>query len=531
MKDKEIIELLQRQLEVSRATNDGLHKAMNDMRQSFEATIDDLRKTIRSLEQALKDKGIETAKTRRALRNVAALMERHSERQKPETGNPDIDREFTPKEEKPKYDPKARGNNGARRLEHMECEERVIMVNPEETDLTGARFLRYQDSIRYKVIPMKIIKEIYRAAIYSKEGSIIRGKAPLAPLQNSSFDGSFIAFCAEMHFLYSMPVNRLASWLSDNGFRIGRGTIGALLSKATAVFSGLHKCLRLAVMEDSYISGDETFHKVRVADKNDKGLGIRKGYIWDLVAHHQKLAYFFYSQGSRSENVFEEIISGYNGIFQSDAMPVYRKLGDGKYDGITRIACLQHIKRRFIDIKEIPQAGKILKLFNLLYDREHRHRVGHDGWTVGDNLKWREEYAPPILDRIKTELDSVSSDRNVPADSNLMGAVKYALNEWEWVPGIFKGGDYDLDNNLIERMQRFVSLLRRNSLFFGSHKGGETAAMYLSLVVSCRLNGINVMEYITDILNRCASWNPTTPIDRYRDLLPDRWKPADIIHA
>ena len=53
-----------------------------------------------------------------------------------------------------------------------------------------------------------------------------------------------------------------------------------------------------------------------------------------------------------------------------------------------------------------------------------------------------------------------------------MGAVTYALNEWEWVPGIFSGGDYDLDNNLIEWMQRLVSLLRRNSLFFGSHKGG-----------------------------------------------------------
>lgn len=210
-------------------------------------------------------------------------------------------------------------------------------------------------------------------------------------------------------------------------------------------------------------------------------------------------------------------------------MPIYRKLGDGKYDGITRIACLQHIKRRFIDIKEIPQAGKILKLFNLLYDREHRHRIGQDGWTVGDNLKWREEYAPPILDRIKAELDAISADPSVPKDSDLMGAVRYALNEWEWVPGIFKSGDHDLDNNLIERMQRLVSLLRRNSLFFGSHKGGETAAMYLSLVVSCRLNGIRVMDYIADILNRCGSWSPLTPVQNYRDLLPDRWKPSQLL--
>ena len=146
---------------------------------------------------------------------------------------------------------------------------------------------------------------------------------------------------------------------------------------------------------------------------------------------------------------------------------------------------------------------------------------------MADNLQWREEYAPPILARIEEKLNAVKTDPHVPADSDLMGAVKYALNEWEWVPAIFSRGDYDLDNNLIERMQRLVSLLRRNSLFFGSHKGGETAAMYLSLVVSCRLNGVNVMEYISDILNRCASWSPTTPLEKYRNLLPDRWKRSE----
>lgn len=179
MKDREIIVLLQRQLEVSQATIEGLRTAMSEMKQSMESTIEDLRQTIRSLEQALKDKGIETARTKKVLKNVAALMETHNERQ-PEPAEPDP--EFTPKEEKPKYAPKARGNNGARRLEHMECEERVIIDEPEGVDLAGARFLKYRDSIRYRVGPMKVIKEIHRVALYSKDGTVISGKAPLAPL-------------------------------------------------------------------------------------------------------------------------------------------------------------------------------------------------------------------------------------------------------------------------------------------------------------------------------------------------------------
>lgn len=94
------------------------------------------------------------------------------------------------------------------------CEERVIIDGSAGDDLDGARFLKYQDSVRYCVEPMKVIKEIHRGALYSKGGTIISGKAPQAPLQNSNFDGSFIAFCAQMHYMYSMPVNRILTLMT-----------------------------------------------------------------------------------------------------------------------------------------------------------------------------------------------------------------------------------------------------------------------------------------------------------------------------
>lgn len=41
------------------------------------------------------------------------------------------------------------------------------MVSPSGEDLTEARFIRFQDSVRYRVIPMKVVKEIYRVALYT----------------------------------------------------------------------------------------------------------------------------------------------------------------------------------------------------------------------------------------------------------------------------------------------------------------------------------------------------------------------------
>ena len=40
-----------------------------------------------------------------------------------------------------------------------------------------------------------------------------------------------------------------------------------------------------------------------------------------------------------------------------------------------------------------------------------------------------------------------------------------------------RGGDYAWDNNLIERVNRYISLSRKNSLFFGSHAGAERGAI------------------------------------------------------
>ncbi|WP_235392815.1 hypothetical protein [Leyella stercorea] len=69
---------------------------------------------------------------------------------------------------------------------------------------------------------------------------------------------------------------------------------------------------------------------------------------------------------------------------------------------------------------------------------------------------------------------------------------------------------------------------RRNSLFFGSHAGAKRATMFYSLACSCRLQGINFFDYISDVINKAAALSPRTPPSKYRELLPDKWKQKNI---
>ena len=244
------------------------------------------------------------------------------------------------------------------------------------------------------------------------------------------------------------------------------------------------------------------------------GKGSKKGYIWVVTSIHTGLVYYFYHDGSRGQDVILNYIGDYGGTFQSDGFAPYRKMAAQ----LTRLSCLQHVKRKFLDCgDDDEEAQAIVRLINELYQMEHQHKIGTDGWTTEKNLRWRRKYAPGILKKIRRKMLPKSDRHN---------AVNYMINEWEAIENIFTRGDYNLDNNLVERLNRYISLSRRNSLFFGSHKGAERAAIYYSLACSCRLLGINCFEYISDIINRAAAIPPKKPVDiqKYRELLPDRWK-------
>ena len=182
---------------------------------------------------------------------------------------------------------------------------------------------------------------------------------------------------------------------------------------------------------------------------------------------------------------------------------------------------------RFIDrynSKIQEEESCLVELTNKLYQKEHEHCVGRQGWTDKDNLRHRKRYAPQILSEIKRELLRIKSKPDLLPKSEMAGAVDYMLAQWEAIKGIFTEGYYYLDNNLVERYNRYISLSRRNSLFFGSHKGAERGALFYSLTCSCRMQGINTFEYITEVINKAAKLPPNTNIKVYRNLLPDKWK-------
>ncbi len=525
MNKDEIIAFLQQQISFLQAqllqTNDTISIANQK--------IDNLLAEVSSLRELLENKKQEEQKQKRMMKGMSKLIENKSEKQT-SCHNEDANNEESagsgesPNTTEPKERPKT--NNGAKRKQHCDVEVVEIDVEPDDPrfSMEQARLYKTRDVIRYELIPMRFIKKIYHVKVYTQDDEFFSGKAPDAPFLNSQYDGSFIAGMAQLRYIYAMPVERIVRYFNENGFDMEKSTAHGLLRKTETLFEKLYEALGTAVKEDTYLAGDETYHRVLVEVKNKDGKGIKKGYIWVVTSINTGLTYYFYHNGSRKEDIILDYIDGYRGAFQSDGFAVYRKMAKW----LVRLACFQHVKRKFLDCDDDPDCKEIVSLINDLYRNEHEHTIGVDGWTERDNYKWRQQYAPPVMAMIRKKLDMMAADPQLLPKTEKYDAVHYMLNEWDSLQNIFTRGDYHLDNNLVERLNRYISLSRRNSLFFGSHKGAERGAMFYSLATTCRVLNINFFEYISDIINKAATLPPSTPIGKYRDLLPDKWKLNNI---
>ena len=498
------------------------------------AQLKDALARLESIEQSVKQKDAAIQKEKNRNKGLTTLLGKSNEQQKPP--KPELtDEERKVLEEARAVRRKQRGNNGARRDCHTEVKVEYHDVYPDDPDfdMERARPLeetggdgqpRYRECVRYTYTPGHFTKHVYRMHTFTQDGRVFEPKTPPSAFLNSNYDSSFVAGLMQLRYMYAMPMERIIHYFEDMGFNLNKKTASFLMGRAAEAFARFYAAIRQAVLGEDCIAADETYFKILVPEKNSKGKGVRKGYFWVIVAVNRGLLYVVYEDGSRSGDVIFKEVEGYKGTMQSDAASFYKKIEGSDYPCIIRIACIQHIKRRFIECQDYePDAARMVRLLNRLYQEDHRHKVGEKGWTVEKHQKWRQQYAPDILADIRELLDKILARPDLLPKSDLASAAGYLDMEWGAVVDIFKRGDTHLDNNLVERMNRYFSMSRRSSLFFGSHSGAERAAVLYTLALSARMNHINFFDYIVDILDKTATWQPNTPLSKYGNLLPDRW--------
>ena len=141
------------------------------------------------------------------------------------------------------------------------------------------------------------------------------------------------------------------------------------------------------------------------------------------------------------------------------------------------------------------------------------------------SLQMRQDLAVPILEKFQAWLE-VQYKELLPKGP-MREAFTYALNQWQALCRYTTAGFLTIDNNAAEREMKQIAIGRKNWLFFGSPKGGKTAAVLYSFTSTCRRLGVEPWAYLKDVLTRL----PTTSQEQLPNLLPDRWQAAQKLDS
>ena len=306
-----------------------------------------------------------------------------------------------------------------------------------------------------------------------------------------------------------IPLNRLESMFARFGFELPRKRMCEWLGFIAELLLPLHRAIKRELLLLKYLQADETTTKIQDGEEPGK---CHTGYFWGLLGPPPvNLVYFHYAD-SRAGEVPKAILSGFKGVLQTDMYAGYNPVYVPEH--AVRAGCWAHVRRKLLGIVKLAERDvqKALKLIAELYHLERADR------SLDDTRATREKQSKLVCERLYDHLSSWSA-RTLP-QSEVQKALQYALVQWQALTLFLNEPYVALDNNLIENQMRPIALGRKNWMFAGSHEGAMRAAIFFSLINSCRLNKINTWQYFNDVLPKLAAGSIK---DLSSLLLPHRW--------
>jgi transposase len=349
------------------------------------------------------------------------------------------------------------------------------------------------------------------------QAHVVTADPPPQPIEKALPGPRLIAHIITNKYADHLPLYRQEGIFARYGLRIARSTMVGWLVPAANLLKPIAEAMYREVLLSRFIHSDET--PVPVLDPLlDR---TREGRLWVYCGDRDHpYVCFHYTPDRKGEHAARHL-GDYSGFFIVDAYPGYDALF--KSGRIIEVLCWAHVRRKFYDSRttDAISANTALAWIRKLYDVEDLAREKSDD----ERRALRQELSVPLLTGFKEWLDSTAL--SILPSSPMGEAISYALKNWPALLRYTDHGFLPIDNNAAERALRCVAVGRKNWEFAGSDDGGRRAAIFYSLVATCKLHGVDPEAYIADVLERIS----TTHVSRIADLFPHNWAKARLAEA
>jgi hypothetical protein len=244
---------------------------------------------------------------------------------------------------------------------------------------------------------------------------------------------------------------------------------------------------------------------------------MRQAYFWPLYGEDHELVFCY--APSREHRHVPAMLGDFRGVLLSDGYKAYAAYAKRK-DGVTHAECWAHCRRGFERSKEAEPAAsaEALALIGALY--RHEQIIRERELAAEKKLAYRTEHSEPTVHAFWGWCDRQCHRPDLLPSNPLAKAVKYAKARQAALQVFLSDPEVPIDTNHLERGLRPIPLGRRNWLFAWTEIGAERIGLIQSLLVTCRLRGVDPYTYLVDVLQRISEH----PASQVLDLTPRLWK-------
>jgi len=328
------------------------------------------------------------------------------------------------------------------------------------------------------------------------EGVVKTAPMPATPIPKSIATPSLLSQIIACKYQFGLPLNRQETLFTDIGIELSRQTMSSWMLRSAQLLEPLYRRLKEVLLTEPVIHADETPLKVIKAER-------ATSYMWvycsgsDKPGNNTNIVLFDY-HNSRAAQCAINFLDGYQGYMHVDGYKAY------ELTAAKLVACLAHIRRKFVDAKKIQakkktgKADVVLSLIGKLYGIE---QVIKDK-PAKEKFNIRQSHSKPIV----KELHGWLTDHKdkIPPKSKLGEAISYGLNQFEKFQRYLEDGRLSIDNNRAERAIKPFVIGRKAWLFSHTCHGAHASAILYSIVETAKANGLVVHDYISTCLQHIA---------------------------
>ena len=405
--------------------------------------------------------------------------------------------------------------------DHLDRIEQVLAIGDDCPECGGDLSKLGEDvTEELEYIPGRfVVNKIIRPRMACRRcEAISQAPMPSRPIERGRPGPGLLAHVLVSKYADHLPLYRQSQIYAREGVDLDRSTMADWVGKSTALLEPLAGAIAKRVKSGTSLFADDTPLKM-LAPGNKKTKTAR---IWAYVRDERPWSgqsppcvWYQFTVDRKGEHPVKHL-SSYQGWVHADGYAGFNGVfGKGK---ASEVACMAHIRRKFVDVQQASGSSiaeeAIIRIAQL-YGVEKEAR----GQSPEARVALRQAKAKPIFDDLEEWLHAQLP--KISGKSPMAQAIRYALNRMPKARPYLDNGFLELDNNTAERAMKPVAIGRKNWMFAGSQRGGNSMAIAFTLIETAKLNKVDPQAWLTWVLERIADHK----INRLDELMPWNYCP------